>query len=149
MTGACLLVRRADAEAVGLLDERYFMPVDCAAIRARGRQILFTGDRGRSSARPLSGDGEPGRRERTSEAIWRFTGSIILSRPVPAAGGARSGAAPDTRARSAQQTSPHAAPTAAGALGRSRVCGVVERRRSHLLPAAAWHGQDAGSRYDP
>jgi N-acetylglucosaminyl-diphospho-decaprenol L-rhamnosyltransferase len=46
VTGACLLVRRADAEAVGLLDERYFMyeeDVDfCAAIRARGRKILFS-----------------------------------------------------------------------------------------------------------
>lgn len=46
VTGACLLVRRADAEAVGLLDERYFMYLEdvefCAAIRARGRRILFT-----------------------------------------------------------------------------------------------------------
>jgi len=46
VTGACLLVRRADAEAVGLLDERYFMyfeDVDfCAAIRATGQRILFT-----------------------------------------------------------------------------------------------------------
>jgi GT2 family glycosyltransferase len=46
VTGACLLVRRADADAVGLLDERYFMYAEdvdfCAAIRARGRRILFT-----------------------------------------------------------------------------------------------------------
>jgi GT2 family glycosyltransferase len=39
-------VRRGDAEAAGLLDERYFMyeeDVDfCAAIRQRGRRILFT-----------------------------------------------------------------------------------------------------------
>jgi GT2 family glycosyltransferase len=45
VTGACLLVRRPDAEAVGLLDERFFMyfeDVDfCAALRARGRRILF------------------------------------------------------------------------------------------------------------
>jgi GT2 family glycosyltransferase len=60
VTGACLLVRRRDAEAVGLLDERYFMYTEdvdfCAAIRARGRTILFTPDveivhlRGRSAA---------------------------------------------------------------------------------------------------
>jgi hypothetical protein len=60
VSGACLLVRRADAEAVGLLDERYFMYTEdvdfCAAIRARGRRILFTPDaeivhlRGRSAA---------------------------------------------------------------------------------------------------
>ena len=46
VTGACLLVRRRDAEAVGLFDERYFMYLEdvdfCAAIRARGRKILFT-----------------------------------------------------------------------------------------------------------
>jgi len=46
VSGACLLVRRADADAVGLLDERYFMYAEdvdfCAAIRARGRAVLFT-----------------------------------------------------------------------------------------------------------
>src|SRR5262245_31795345 len=46
VSGACLLVRRLDAEAVGLLDERYFMYAEdvdfCAAIRARGGRILFT-----------------------------------------------------------------------------------------------------------
>jgi GT2 family glycosyltransferase len=60
VSGACLLVRRADAVAVGLLDERYFMygeDVDfCTALRARGRRVLFTPDaeivhlRGRSVA---------------------------------------------------------------------------------------------------
>jgi N-acetylglucosaminyl-diphospho-decaprenol L-rhamnosyltransferase len=60
VTGACLLVRRHDAEAVGLLDERYFLYTEdvdfCAAIRARGRKILFTPEveivhlRGRSAA---------------------------------------------------------------------------------------------------
>src|SRR5205085_785621 len=46
VSGACMLVRRSDAEAVGLLDERFFMYTEdvdfCAAIRARGRRILFT-----------------------------------------------------------------------------------------------------------
>jgi len=45
VSGACLLVRRADAEAAGWLDERYFMYTEdvdfCAAIRARGRRVLF------------------------------------------------------------------------------------------------------------
>ena len=46
VSGACLLVRRRDAEAAGLLDERYFMyceDVDfCAAVRATGGRVYFT-----------------------------------------------------------------------------------------------------------
>jgi N-acetylglucosaminyl-diphospho-decaprenol L-rhamnosyltransferase len=46
VSGACLLIRRHDLDAVGLLDERYFMyeeDVDlCAAVRRRGRRVLFT-----------------------------------------------------------------------------------------------------------
>ena len=45
VTGACLLVRRGDAEAAGLLDERYFMyceDVDfCAAVRRNGGRVYF------------------------------------------------------------------------------------------------------------
>jgi GT2 family glycosyltransferase len=45
VSGACLLVRRRDAEAAGLLDERYFMygeDVDfCAAVRALGGRVFF------------------------------------------------------------------------------------------------------------
>lgn len=60
VSGACLLVRREAAEAVGLLDERYFMyceDVDfCAALRAAGHGILYAPEvvvthlRGRSRA---------------------------------------------------------------------------------------------------
>lgn len=60
VSGACLLVRRREAEAVGLLDERYFMYAEdvdfCAAIRQLGRRVKFTPvatvvhERGRSAA---------------------------------------------------------------------------------------------------
>jgi N-acetylglucosaminyl-diphospho-decaprenol L-rhamnosyltransferase len=65
VSGACLLVWRRDAEAVGLLDERYFLYTEdvdfCAALRARGREILFTPEatvrhlRGRSRATVAGG----------------------------------------------------------------------------------------------
>jgi len=46
VSGACMLLRRAEAEAAGFLDERYFMyeeDVDlCAALRRRGGKVLFT-----------------------------------------------------------------------------------------------------------
>jgi GT2 family glycosyltransferase len=46
VSGACLLARRADAEAVGLLDERFFLYTEdvdfCHAIRALDRRVLFT-----------------------------------------------------------------------------------------------------------
>ena len=46
VSGACLLVYRDAAEGAGLLDERYFLYTEdvdfCAAIRARGKRVLFT-----------------------------------------------------------------------------------------------------------
>ena len=65
VSGACLLVSRSDAESVGLLDERFFLYTEdvdfCAALRARGRRILFapaaevTHLRGRSRASDPAG----------------------------------------------------------------------------------------------
>ena len=60
VTAACLLVRRRDAEAAGLLDERYFMyceDVDfCAAVRANGgTRVLHPARTNRPPPRPLVG----------------------------------------------------------------------------------------------
>jgi GT2 family glycosyltransferase len=61
LSGACLLVRRADLEAVNLLDERFFMYTEdvdlCVSLRALDKTILFVPDAevthlgGRSGAR--------------------------------------------------------------------------------------------------
>ena len=46
VSGACLLVRRGEAETAGLLDERYFLYLEdvdfCAAVRGLGRHVLYT-----------------------------------------------------------------------------------------------------------
>lgn len=67
VSGACLLVRRRDAVAAGLLDERYFLYAEdvdfCAALRELGKRVRFTPAaqithlRGRSrSRRPAASD---------------------------------------------------------------------------------------------
>jgi GT2 family glycosyltransferase len=83
VTGACLLVRRADAELVGLLDERYFLYMEdvdfCDAIRARGRRIRFEPSaevvhlRGRSG--PASGGG--------AERAWQASHLAYYRKHLP------------------------------------------------------------------
>jgi GT2 family glycosyltransferase len=61
VSGACMVIRRADLEAVGLLDERYFMYTEdvdlCVAMAKRGRAVLYVAGaevlhhRGRSAGR--------------------------------------------------------------------------------------------------
>ena len=77
VTAACLLVRRRDAEAAGLLDERYFMyceDVDfCAAVRANGGTVYFTPLAQIVHLRGRSWRARPGRRRPTATAAasWR------------------------------------------------------------------------------
>jgi N-acetylglucosaminyl-diphospho-decaprenol L-rhamnosyltransferase len=64
VSGACLLVRRADADAAGLLDERFFLYTEdvdfCAAVRAHGRTVRFTPDVEIVHARGRSRRHDPG-----------------------------------------------------------------------------------------
>jgi N-acetylglucosaminyl-diphospho-decaprenol L-rhamnosyltransferase len=65
VSGACLLVIRSDAERVSLLDERYFLYTEdvdfCAALRARGRRILFAPAAAITHLRGRSRDASPDR----------------------------------------------------------------------------------------
>jgi GT2 family glycosyltransferase len=64
VSGACLLIRRVDLEAVGLLDERFFLYTEdvdlCASVRARGRKVLFVADAEIVHLRGRSGASAPG-----------------------------------------------------------------------------------------
>jgi hypothetical protein len=68
VSGACLLVRRADALAAGLLDERYFLYAEdvdfCAALRDLGRHILFVPEAEVVHVRGASGRKRPEATER-------------------------------------------------------------------------------------
>ncbi len=76
VSGACMVIRRPDLEAVGLLDERYFMYTEdvdlCLAMTKRGRTVLYVAGaevlhyRGRSAAR----NPETERRYRTSQVAY-------------------------------------------------------------------------------
>jgi N-acetylglucosaminyl-diphospho-decaprenol L-rhamnosyltransferase len=71
VSGACLLVRRDDGQAAGWLDERYFMYAEdvdfCAALRAAGRDVLFTPAAEIVHLRGRSGATRPG----PTQDAWR------------------------------------------------------------------------------
>ena len=67
VSGACILLRRADLEAVGLLDERFFMYTEdvdlCASLRRRGRLVLFVPEAEVMHLRGASANRNPGTEE--------------------------------------------------------------------------------------
>ena len=71
VSGACLLIRRADLERAGLLDERYFLYTEdvdlCAAVRAEGRLVRFSPEAEVVHARGASRASSPG----PAEAAYR------------------------------------------------------------------------------
>jgi GT2 family glycosyltransferase len=71
VSGACLLVRRQDAEAAGLLDERFFLYTEdvdfCASVRALGKTVRYTPEAEIVHARGRSRSHDP----RASNAAYR------------------------------------------------------------------------------
>jgi GT2 family glycosyltransferase len=76
VSGACMVIRRTDLEAVGLLDERFFMYTEdvdlCIQMAARGRRVLYVAGaevmhhRGRSAGR----NADTERRYRQSQVAY-------------------------------------------------------------------------------
>jgi N-acetylglucosaminyl-diphospho-decaprenol L-rhamnosyltransferase len=79
VSGACLLAWRADLEAVGLFDERYFLYTEdvdlCASLRRKGRRVVFVPGAVVRHLRGRSGAGTPGateqRRRESQLAFYR------------------------------------------------------------------------------
>lgn len=76
VSGACLMARRADLDAVGLLDERYFMygeDIDlCLAFRQRGRTVRFEPSAEVTHLRGRSGGANPDLQRRRRESHMAY-----------------------------------------------------------------------------
>lgn len=83
ISGACLLVRRADAERAGLLDERFFLYAEdvdfCARLRALGRLIRYTPEIEVVHARGQSVAFDP----RAAEAHYRRSQLAFYAKHAP------------------------------------------------------------------
>lgn len=84
VSGACLLARRSDLDAVGLLDERFFLYTEdvdlCASLRSRGRRVLFAADVEIVHLRGRSGVSAPG----ATQAAYRRSQLAFYEKHHPA-----------------------------------------------------------------
>lgn len=82
VSGACLLVRRSDFDAVGGLDERFFMYTEdvdlCASVRARGRRVIFV-----PQAEVLHHCGRSARRNPDTERMRRQSQIAYYDKHLP------------------------------------------------------------------
>jgi GT2 family glycosyltransferase len=82
VSGACMVIRRADLEAVGLLDERFFMYTEdvdlCLQMRQRGRTVLYV-----AGAEVLHYRGRSAGRNRDTEQLYRRSHVAYYEKHLP------------------------------------------------------------------
>lgn len=82
VSGACMVIRRPDLEAVGLLDERYFMYTEdvdlCVAMAKRGRTVLYL-----AGAEVLHHRGMSAARNPDTERLYRKSQLAYYEKHLP------------------------------------------------------------------
>lgn len=82
VSGACMVIRRPDLEAVGLLDERYFMYTEdvdlCVAMAKRGRAVLYV-----AGAEVLHHRGKSAARNPETERLYRQSQVAYYEKHLP------------------------------------------------------------------
>ncbi|MDP2319443.1 MAG: glycosyltransferase family 2 protein [Acidobacteriota bacterium] len=82
VSGACMVIRRPDLEAVGLLDERYFMYTEdvdlCVAMARRGRTVLYV-----AGAEVLHHRGKSAARNPETERLYRQSQLAYYEKHLP------------------------------------------------------------------
>ncbi len=82
VSGACMVIRRPDLEAVGLLDERYFMYTEdvdlCVAMARRGRTVLYV-----AGAEVLHHRGKSAARNPETERLYRKSQLAYYEKHLP------------------------------------------------------------------
>lgn len=82
VSGACMVIRRPDLEAVGLLDERYFMYTEdvdlCVAMAKRGRTVLYV-----AAAEVLHYRGKSAARNPETERLYRMSQLAYYKKHLP------------------------------------------------------------------